>query len=120
MKTYIAIAQSVNSSHEPLPEHFDADSAERTVARISHTDKDGSKIEGAHWSPQQIEQLTSHMVFPEGTTIWDKYVAFNYFYADLYSVIGNDATLLLAAHAFYFADEDAPDNKLYRYFRAME
>ena len=120
MKVYISIAKNANGTHEQHPEHFDTDSAEKAVARIRHTDKDGNLLEGAHWSPQQIEHLTSHMVFLEGTTLWDKYVAFNYFYADLYSVIGNDATLLLAAHAFYFADEDAPDNKLYRYFRAME
>ncbi len=120
MKVYISLGREANVTQEQFPKHFDRDFAERIVARIRYTDKDGNRMEGAHWSASQIEQLTLHMTFPEGTTLWDKYVAFNSFYADLCSVVSNDATLLLAAHTFYFADEDAPSGKLQRYFRAME
>lgn len=45
------------------------------------------------------------MNFPAGTTIWDKYVAFNVFKSDLAKVY-NDEEILRGAFEFFFKDED--------------
>ena len=38
---------------------------------------------GEYWNVKQIEEATKSMAFPAGTTIYDKYVAFNAFANDL-------------------------------------
>lgn len=98
--------------------HFDEEKAKMAVARIHYADKSGVKHEGAHWTPEQVESATAQMKFPEGTSKWDKYVAFNSFYADLCRVL-DEPMIIKAAHAFYFDDEDAPDGKVWRYVKAM-
>ena len=98
--------------------HFDEEKAKMAVNRIHYTDKVGVKHEGAHWTPEQVESATAQMKFPEGTTKWDKYVAFNSFYADLCRVL-DEPMIIKAAHAFYFDDEDAPDGKAWRYVKGM-
>ena len=45
--------------------------------------------------------------------------AFNVFFADTCKVL-DEAAIIKAAHAFFFADEDAPAGKVARYMRAME
>ena len=57
--------------------HFNEESAKKTVSGIRYTDRSGMEHIGAHWTPEQIEIATASMKFPEGTTKWDKYVAFN-------------------------------------------
>jgi len=58
------------------------------------------------------------MPFPQGTTPWDKYVAFNSFYSDMCTVY-DEPSILKAAYRFYFADEDAPAGKIWEYMTAM-
>lgn len=99
--------------------HFGEAKAKEAVSRIHYTDKTGAKHEGAHWTPEQIEAVTVQLKFSEGTTLWDKYVAFNSFYADLCRVL-DEPQIIKSAHAFYFDDEDTPDGKIWRYVRAME
>lgn len=111
-KIYIVIKDKTET------EHFCEDSAKECTESISYTDKSGAKHTGPHWTPEQIETATAQMKFPEGTTKWDKYVAFNSFYADLCKVL-DEPIILKAAHAFYFDDEDAPKGKVYRYMKAM-
>ena len=101
--------------------HYDEGSAREAMSRMYYTDKNGVKQEGKeHWTPEQIEVATSGMKFPEGTTKWDRYVAFNAMYFDLCRVL-DDASILKAAHAFYFADEDYPHKqaKIMRYVDCM-
>lgn len=70
---------------------------------------------GEHWSMKQIEEATRGMTFPNGTTLCDKYVAFNAFANDLNGVL-SDEEIIKAAHAFWFADKDYPKNdKIWRY-----
>ena len=89
------------------------------VSCISYTDKEERKREGAHWTIDQIEELTKNMAFPVGTTKWDKYVAFNSMYADLCKVL-DDQAIIKSAHAFYFMDEDAPAGKIWLYIKSMK
>ena len=114
MRKYIITLQKAEKGG-----HFDEEKAKEAVSRIRYTDKANMKHEGAHWTPEQIESATAQMKFPEGTTKWDKYVAFNSFYADLCRVL-DEPTIVKAAHAFYFDDEDAPDGKVGKYVKAMK
>lgn len=113
MRKYIVTLQKEEKEH-----HFDEEKAKAVVSHIHYTDKSGTKHEGAHWTPEQIETATAQMKFPEGTTKWDKYVAFNSFYADLCRVL-DEPMIIKAAHAFYFDDEDAPKGKVHKYIKAM-
>ena len=97
--------------------HYDKHFAEMDVEKIRYT-VGGEKKTGAHWSVDQIEEATRNTSFPSGTTKWDKYVAFNSFYADLCTVL-DEAQVLKCAHRFYFADEDAPNGKIWVYMGAM-
>lgn len=133
MKRYYVVAKAVSGSgKEPWrgemevtvrPEgeagHFGEHSAKEAVAHIRYTDKSGAERTGAHWSMEQIKAVTAPMKFAEGVTDWDKYVAFNSFYADMNKVL-TDEQIVKGAHAFYFADEDAPSCKIMRYIKAME
>lgn len=99
--------------------HFDERSAKEAVSHIRYTDKSGTERTGAHWSMEQIKAVTAPMKFAPDVTDWDKYVAFNSFYADMNKVL-TDEQVVKGAHAFYFADEDAPSSKVMRYMKAME
>ena len=110
MKTYIVIGNGCR--------HFDETEAEEAVLRISYTDKEGNEHHGAHWSKDEVLSATAQMEFDECVTEWDKYVAYNAMYADLCKVL-SETDIVKVAHAFYFADEDAPCNKVWRYVQAM-
>lgn len=98
--------------------HYDKHFAEIDVECIRFTAPGGEKRSGAHWSVDQIQDATKNMSFPNGTTIWDKFVAFNSFYADL-CIVFDEELILKAAHKFFFADEDAPAGKIWHYMTAM-
>jgi hypothetical protein len=85
--------------------HYDKDFAEYDVSLIKFTNKKGEEATGAYWTVEQIEQATSNMRFPQGTTKWDKYVAFNAAYSD-FSKKFEDTDVLNIGFLFYFADED--------------
>lgn len=109
----------MRKQHEALyGPHYDKHFAEVDVDRIKYTNAAGEKKTGAHWNVDQILEATKSMPFPQGTTSWDKYVAFNSFYADLCAAL-DESTLLKAAYRFYFADEDAPAGKIWEYMTAM-
>lgn len=109
----------MRKQHESLyGPHYDRHFAEADVEKIRYTNASGEKKSGAHWNMDQILDATKSMPFPQGTTPWDKYVAFNSFYADMCAVL-DEATLLKAAFRFYFADEDAPVGKVWEYMTAM-
>lgn len=98
--------------------HFDERTAEEAVKRIMYIGKDGVEHHGEHWSVGEVREASKSMSFKECVTDWDKYVAFNSMYADLCRVL-SDEQIVKAAHAFYFADEDAPCGKVWRYIQAM-
>ena len=68
-------------------------------------DVENMKPLGMYWTKQQIEEATKGMSFPSGTTLCDRFVAFNAFANDLKGVL-TDEQILKAAYAFWFDDKD--------------
>ena len=85
--------------------HYSEESAMRDVYKLHYTDASGAEHKGPHWTLEQVVQVTSGKKFPEGTTDWDKYIAYNVTYSDLCKVL-TEEQILKAAHAMWFADED--------------
>ena len=69
-------------------------------------------------SCEDIEEATRGMAFASSVNKWDKYVAFNAFHADTCKVLDEDEVIKAAYH-FWFADEDAPEGKVWIYMCAM-
>lgn len=95
--------------------HYDEAFAMYDVAHMRYTNGAGEKRSGPHWTADQIEQATAGLKFPQGTTRWDKYVAFNAAFADLCKAF-EDGDILKAGFLFYFQDEDwGSDTKVWEY-----
>ena len=95
--------------------HYDEAFAEYDVSQMHYTDKHGVKRQGAYWTVDQIETATAGMRFPSSVNRWDKFVAFNAFAGDLCKDT-DEAGIIKAAHAFWFADEDWPtETKIWEY-----
>ena len=95
--------------------HYSEESAMRDVFKMHYTDVNGKEHHGPHWTVEQVEAATAGKHFPEGTTKFDKFVAFNAFYADLNKVLSEEH-ILKAAHSFWFDDEDwKGEGKIWEY-----
>ena len=95
--------------------HYDEAFAMWDVSQMHYTDRHGVKKQGAYWTADEIENATAGMKFPQGTTKWDKYVAFNAAATD-FSKDFDDAQIIKIAYDFYFADEDCgEDGKIWDY-----
>lgn len=108
----------VQKTEEVVNVHLDSETANKVMARMKYTDKDGVLHYQPKWSAEEIDLETCHLDFPNGTTLYDKWVAYNFFYADTCRALSEEYALK-AAYYFYFQDEDAPEDKLYRYLKAM-
>lgn len=96
-------------------DHYDKEFAEMDVEKLHYTDSEGKDHCGAKWSCDQIEDATKSMSFPNGTTTWDKYVAFNVMWSDTCKV-SSEEQVINNAYQFFFADEDfAGKNKIWDY-----
>lgn len=89
--------------------HYNEEFAMYDVSHIEYTNRAGERKQGAYWSVEQVEEATKGYKFPAGVNKWDKYVAFNGMRADLCKKF-DDAQVLDAAFAFFFADEDWGNN----------
>ena len=99
--------------------HYNEMFATMAVAGIEYTDAEGKSHKGEYWSVEEVDEATRGQAFPQGTTKWDKYVAYNAMKSDLAKVAG-DKDILNAAYAFYFADEDfRGQGKIWRYMQCM-
>lgn len=95
--------------------HYDETFAMWDVSQMHYTNKNKEKKRGAYWTVEQIEVATQGMVFPAGTTPWDKYVAFNAAHADFCKDF-SDEDIIKIGYVFYFADEDwGSDTKIWEY-----
>lgn len=103
----------------PHSNHYDEASAIDAVERIYYTDDEGKEHNGPHWDIDDIREITAKQKFKEHVTDWDKYVALNYAYADFNKIMSPEM-IAVAAYAFFFDDEDAPEDKIYRYVEAMK
>ena len=109
----------MREAHEDLYGcHYDQTYAEYDLSTIHYTDSDGVHHQGAHWSLNEILSATRNKTFPEGTTDYDKWVAYNAAYADFCKRF-SDGEILDIAYLFYFFDEDAPEGKVWKYMNAM-
>lgn len=84
--------------------HYNRYFAEEDVSKLHYTDKDGKEHHGAYWTIEQIKEATAEKKFPQGTTDWDKYVAYNYIKATLMSEL-NDEEIFSVTHALFFKSE---------------
>lgn len=111
--------QFLRDTHEDLNgPHYNQSYADYDLSRLLYTGKDGIIHTTPHWTPEDIERATANKTFPEGTTLWDKYVAYNTMYADLCRKF-SDSEILEAAYLYFFIDDDAPEGKIWRYMQAM-
>lgn len=85
--------------------HYTEEIAKHDVDLLKYTDAAGNKKSGAHWTPEQIKSATASMNFPQGTTLWDAYVAMNASYADFCKHF-DEEQILQMGYDFYFNDED--------------
>ena len=91
--------------------HYDEEFAEHDVKNMQPL--------GEYWNIKQIDEATKSMTFPVGTTIYDRYVAFNAFANDLKGS-ASDEDILKAAHAFWFNDKDYKGkNKIWCYMKMV-
>lgn len=116
MVMYILL-NDVRVTHEP---HFCEKTAKRAMKGLRYVDKEGVEHTEPKWTERMIEEATKDLSFPEGTTVWDKYVAYNSFYADTCRVL-SDGEAFKAAYEFYFKDDDyvLEGSKIWWYMRAM-
>lgn len=98
--------------------HYNQAYAEYDLSNIHYTDSQGVNHEGPHWSLNEVLSVTRNKVFPDRTSDADKWVAYNAAYADFCKRF-SDSEILDIAYLFYFADEDAPEGKIWRYMNAM-
>lgn len=98
--------------------HLDEQLAMYIMSRLYYTDRQGHEHTEPKWSVEEIEKATHEWEFPYGTTPWDKWVAFNLFYADTCKVLSSKEALK-TGYYFFFHDEDAPQDKIYRYLVGM-
>lgn len=95
--------------------HYTEDFARWDVGQLTYTNAKGEKKTGEYWTALQIEDATKGMVFPNGVTTWDKYVAANAAYSDFCKKF-DDKQILEIMYLFYFADEDFKgEGKIWRY-----
>lgn len=112
------IGKDISNGVTHKQEHLDEDLANQVMKHLLYIDKEGVTHDTPFWTVDEIESITGDLNFPKGTTKWDKWVGFNFFYADTCRVL-NTRQALEAGYQFYFNDIDAPDNKLYKYLEAM-
>lgn len=93
------IKQAVSSTRG---RHFDEKTAEEQMSRLHYIDANMEERSGAHWSREQIVELTKNFQFNSDDTDWDKYVAFNFMYAKLCGSL-NYIQILKATHQLFFA-----------------
>lgn len=112
--------QFMRNAHEDMyGPHYNREYAEYDLSQLRYTDESGNKRSGAHWTTEeQVVSATANRKYPEGTTACDKWVAYNVMYSDLCRKI-SESDILDIAYLFFFADEDAPTGKIWRYMNAM-
>lgn len=112
------IGNGISNGVTHKQEHLDEDLANQVMKHLLYIDKEDVTHDTPFWTVEEIESITGDLNFPKGTTKWDKWVGFNFFYADTCRVL-NPRQAIEAGHQFYFNDIDAPENKLYKYLEAM-
>ena len=112
------IGKDMSKSVTYNQEHLDEELSHKVMEHLLYIDKENVTHDTPFWTVDEVESFTGDLNFPKGTTKWDKWVGFNFFYADTCRVL-NPRQAIEAGYQFYFHDIDAPENKLYKYLEAM-
>lgn len=95
--------------------HYNEELAREDVNKMFHTDSKNVKHYGQHWGAADIETATEGLPFPSGTTLWDKYVAYNAAWHDFTNEF-DDGQVLSIAYLLFFKDEDfMSGGKIWKY-----
>lgn len=85
--------------------HYGKAIACEDVSKMRSQAEDGTMHTGEHWTADDIELNTDGMDFPEGTTRWDKYVAFNDMWHKLHHDF-SDGDIIKIAHKIFFSEHN--------------
>lgn len=95
-----------------LNPHFTKETAYYAVSNMKN--KDGSI--GEHWSRETTDRVLESRGYEFNHCDW--YVALNMIYSDYYKSGRSDDTYIELAYDF-LSDEDGPENKMKKYYKAM-
>lgn len=107
--------------------HYDEAFAMWEVSQMHHTDKSGILHRGQHWTIEQIDAVckANRSMFKPKDNVYDVYVALHSWWHDNICQdkidFGDNAESknIERGLAYFFADEDAPDGKIWRYYKGM-
>lgn len=107
--------------------HYNEDFAMWQVEQMSHVEKSGIIRKGAHWTMNQVSELFAKYKsrLKPTDTLADLYVAVHSWWHD--NICQDTTDFGDAAEAkniergiiYFFGDEDAPEGKIWRYYRGM-
>lgn len=96
----------IHKQHKALYKgHYDEEFAIYDMQHVYYINKQGEKTNKPYWTVEQVEEATKGYNFPNGTTKWDKWVAFNVFRSDTMKSLPDDLALK-AGWEFFFDDID--------------
>ena len=96
----------IHKQHKALYKgHYDEEFATYDMQHVYYINKQGEKTNKPYWTVEQVEEATKGYNFPNGTTKWDKWVAFNVFRSDTMKSLPDDLALK-AGWEFFFDDID--------------
>lgn len=98
--------------------HYNEEFAKYDLSKISYRGKSRDLRTGEYWSMAQIQEATSGMSFPKGTTDWDKYVAFNVAYSMLFNDF-EDADIIKAGYRFFFGSTDGVEGRIWLHMQPV-
>lgn len=118
--------------HEDIEgKHFNDVYAKYQVSKMHHHDSKGNIIKNPVFTEDEVEEIyrTHSKILSKNITMWDMYVALNAQYNDnmkLYKKWFPTASedeikhkVIEATIVDWFGDEDADDEKVWKYFRAI-
>ncbi|MFI3306715.1 MAG: hypothetical protein R3Y68_09440 [Rikenellaceae bacterium] len=122
---YWHLMRSIHEMNEGC--HYNEMFAIWEVEQMQHTDSEGIACKGAHWSIDKVKQIfVQHKAKLSGSpNVYDFYVGLHSWWHDNIAEDIKDfaenaeAKNIKRAVNYFFCDEDAPDGKIWRYYKGM-
>ncbi len=107
--------------------HYDDIFARWEVAQMQHTASDSTICKGEHWTMEQVTEIynANKARLQQRDAVCDLYVALHSWWHDNIehdrADFADDAEQKNIARgiAYFFGDEDAPEGKIWRYYKGM-
>lgn len=107
--------------------HYNKAFAEWEVSQMEHIDKSGVRHKGAHWSIEAVNNVYAKIraKLQPITTLYDLYVALHSWWHDNIDQdtldFGEEAESKNIERAvnYFFMDDDAPEGKIWLYYKGM-